>query len=161
MNTSFPLPRMWETKISNVDTFFAYCRYLFSLRNRAHHFDKTTSREIQFIFTQRRVKSAARNPSHLLTIFPIKPCVIFWTGSPSSVPYTVKLEPGIFVIRRDFVTGQSMSKFTLVTWVYRKIWTVVSRNLEMSPVLSLSCALLVKCCKCCAVVACATIDPVL
>ena len=26
-------------------------------------------------------------PSHLLTIFPIKPCVIFWTGLPSSVPY--------------------------------------------------------------------------
>ena len=70
-------------------------------------------------------QTAARNPSHLLTIFPIKPCVIFWTGSPSSVPYTAKLEPGIFVNRMDFGTGQSTLKFPLVISVYKKIWTIV------------------------------------
>ena len=61
----------------------------------------------------------------LLTIFPMKPGVTFLTGSPSSVPYTMKLEPGIFVISMDFGTGQSISKFGHVTSVYRKIWTIV------------------------------------
>ena len=61
----------------------------------------------------------------LLTIFPIKPCVTFLTGSPFSVPHTIKLESGIFVISTDFGTGQSISKFPLVTSVYRKIWTIV------------------------------------
>ena len=86
---------------------------------------RRSTRGIQFLFTQRRVKRAARNHSHLLTIFPIKPGVIFLTGYRSSAPYTVKLEPGIFVIRLDFITGQLVSKFGLVTSVYRKIWTIV------------------------------------
>jgi len=58
----------------------------------------------------------------------IKPGVIFWTGSPSNVPYTAKLEPGIFVNRMDFGTGQSTLKFPLVISVYRKIWTIVAKN---------------------------------
>ena len=70
-------------------------------------------------------QDSSTQPFHLLTIFPIKPCVIFWTGSPSSVPYTAKLEPGIFVNRMDFGTGQSTLKFHLLISVYRKIWTVV------------------------------------
>ena len=42
----------------------------------------------------------------------------------------MKLEPGIFVIRVDFRTGQLVSKFGLVTSVYRKIWTIVYQFVE-------------------------------
>ena len=81
--------------------------------------------------TQRRAKRTARNPSHLLTFFPIKPGVIFLTGSLLSVPYTMRLEPGIFVISMDFSTGQSKSKVPLVPSAYRKIWTVVMPFLQI------------------------------
>ena len=72
-----------------------------------------------------RVNRAARNPSRLLTIFPIKQGVNFLTGLASSVLYSMKLQLGIFVISIDNGAGQSTSKFPLVTLVYRKNWTIV------------------------------------
>ena len=88
-----------KQKYQKIDMFFAHCRCLFSLRNWAHHFSNTTTREIQFIFTQNRAKRAARNlhicwqfsrsnrvwffgPVHHL-VFPILPSsnrVFSWTA---------------------------------------------------------------------------------
>ena len=114
-----------KQKYQKVDTFFISVDVCF--RSEIERTTLATRQPAKFNLYLRKGGTRQQHATltHLLTIFPIKPCVIFWTGSPSSVPYTAKLEPGIFMNRMDFGTGQSTLKFPLVISVYRKIWTIV------------------------------------
>ena len=82
-----------------------------------------------FIYAKEGQNSSAQ-PFTFVDDFPDQTGCDFLTSYRSSALYTVKLEPGIFVIRVDFRTGQLVSKFGLVTSVYRKIWTIVYQFVE-------------------------------
>ena len=91
------------------------------MRTTISVFEGAKFSQIQFLFTQRRAKRTARNPSHLLMCLPIKPGVIFLTGLPSSVPHTMKLKLEYSWSAWTLVQVSQSQKFLSLLWYIGKI----------------------------------------
>ena len=107
-------------------TSFLFTVFTFSLKSHAHHPDERTADHwpAKFNLYLRKWGSKERHTTlHICWQFSQSNRV--WIFGPASVPYTMKLKPGIFAISMNIGTGQSTSQLWNFSSLYRKKWTIV------------------------------------